>query len=261
MGANAVTSIPDFVALQVLTADELNVVNCGIPVFADSSARDAAFGGSGEKTLAEGQYAFLEDTNATQFYDGSTWQAVGVTPALVPMVPTSVAVGSGSATTSANGQVAFTGVSSVSLNGVFNSTYDNYRILFRPNAASTTQNIAARFRVAGVDSSASYVENDIFNTGTSGVNSSQAGQTLIYVLQQNSPAQQEFAASTYDIYGPALAAPTVGHGANINVYVAPNSYLYLSQFRHAVSTAYDGITFIPSAGTMGGTISVYGYTK
>lgn len=77
MGANAVTSIPDFVALQVLTAAELDVVNCGVPVFVDSTARDAAFGGSGEKTLAEGQFAYLESDKKTYVYDGSSWVLVG----------------------------------------------------------------------------------------------------------------------------------------------------------------------------------------
>jgi hypothetical protein len=75
--ANTQTSVPVFTAGQVLTAAQQNQINTGIPVFADSTARDAAFGGTGEKTLAEGQFAFLEDTNATQFYDGSgTWHLV-----------------------------------------------------------------------------------------------------------------------------------------------------------------------------------------
>jgi len=77
MGANAQTSVPAFTAGQVLTAAQMTQVNTGIPVFASSTERDAAFGGTGEKTLAEGQYAFLEDTNETQVYDGSTWAAVG----------------------------------------------------------------------------------------------------------------------------------------------------------------------------------------
>jgi len=77
MGANAQTAVPAFTAGQVLTAAQMTQVNTGIPVFASSTERDAAFGGAGEKTLAEGQYAFLEDTNETQVYDGSAWAAVG----------------------------------------------------------------------------------------------------------------------------------------------------------------------------------------
>ena len=77
MGANAQTSVPAFTAGQVLTAAQMTQVNTGIPVFASSTERDAAFGGTGEKTLAEGQYAFLEDTNETLVYDGSSWVSTG----------------------------------------------------------------------------------------------------------------------------------------------------------------------------------------
>jgi len=76
MGANAQTSVPAFTAGQVLTAAQVTQINTGIPVFASSTERDAAFGGTGEKTLAEGQMAYLEDTNATQYYDGSSWAAI-----------------------------------------------------------------------------------------------------------------------------------------------------------------------------------------
>ena len=78
MGANAQTTVPTFTAGQVLTADQQNQsARTGVPVFADSSARDAAFGGAGEKTLAEGQLAYLEDSNIVQYYDGSSWATVG----------------------------------------------------------------------------------------------------------------------------------------------------------------------------------------
>lgn len=78
MGANAQTTVPTFTTGQVLTAAQMNQsARTGVPVFANTTDRDAAFGGAGEKTLAEGQYCYLEDTNVTQFYDGSTWSTVG----------------------------------------------------------------------------------------------------------------------------------------------------------------------------------------
>ena len=77
MGANAVTTVPVYVAGEVLTAADMNITNSGIPVFADSTARTAAFGGTGEKVLAEGQYAYLESDNSTSVYDGSNWISVG----------------------------------------------------------------------------------------------------------------------------------------------------------------------------------------
>ena len=76
MGANATTFVPSYTSGEVLTAANLSVTNSGIPVFADSTARTAAFGGTGEKVLAEGQYAYLESDNSTSFWDGSAWVAV-----------------------------------------------------------------------------------------------------------------------------------------------------------------------------------------
>ena len=77
MGANAQTTVPTFTTGQVLTADQMNQsARTGVPVFADTTARDAGFGGSGENTLAEGQLCYLESTNVVQFYDGSTWKTL-----------------------------------------------------------------------------------------------------------------------------------------------------------------------------------------
>jgi hypothetical protein len=76
MGANAQTAVPVFTAGQVLTAQQQTEINTGVPVFATTVTRDAAFGGAGEKTLAEGQFAYIEATNTTQYYDGAAWQSV-----------------------------------------------------------------------------------------------------------------------------------------------------------------------------------------
>ena len=77
MGANAVTTVPVYVAGEVLTAADMNITNSGIPVFATTVTRDAAFGGAGEKTLAEGQFAYIEATDQTMYYSGASWLALG----------------------------------------------------------------------------------------------------------------------------------------------------------------------------------------
>lgn len=80
MGANAQTSVPTFTVGQVLTAAQMNTsARTGVPVAADAAARDGLFGGTGEKTLAEGQLVYLEDLNIVQFYDGAAWATVGPT--------------------------------------------------------------------------------------------------------------------------------------------------------------------------------------
>jgi hypothetical protein len=60
-----------------LTASQQTQINTGVPVFATTTTRDAAFGGAGEKTLAQGQFCYLESTGKLQVYTGSAWSNVG----------------------------------------------------------------------------------------------------------------------------------------------------------------------------------------
>jgi len=63
-----------FSAGEVLTASNVQtyLMDQAIPVFADATARDAAI-----TSPAEGQFAFLKDTDAFQVYTGSAWVAAG----------------------------------------------------------------------------------------------------------------------------------------------------------------------------------------
>lgn len=64
-----------FPAFSKLSSDDVNnyLADQVIMRFATTTARDAAFGGVGEPTLAEGMTAYIDDTNAIQVYDGSNW--------------------------------------------------------------------------------------------------------------------------------------------------------------------------------------------
>jgi hypothetical protein len=132
MGANAQTSVPAFSANQILTAAEMTEVNTGIPVFATTTTRDAAFGGAGEKTLAEGQYAYIEASNATQYYDGSAWQTLGATPGM-----TLVIAGSTSA------------AATLTLDNVFTSSYRNYKLFIDGVTSADDIDIPLKFRAGG----------------------------------------------------------------------------------------------------------------
>jgi len=75
MGANAQTSVPLFASGEVLTAANQNLsAGTGVPVFATTATRDAAFGGAGEKVLAEGQLCYIEAApKRFQVYDGTAF--------------------------------------------------------------------------------------------------------------------------------------------------------------------------------------------
>ena len=75
--ANTQIKVPLFAAAEVLTAANMNIsAGTGIPVFATTVTRDAAFGGAGEKVLAEGQFAYIEASDELQYYDGVAWAEV-----------------------------------------------------------------------------------------------------------------------------------------------------------------------------------------
>jgi len=63
-----------FGAGEVLTAANVQtyLMDQAIPVFASSTARDAAI-----TSPSEGQHCFLKDTDAFQYYTGSAWVAAG----------------------------------------------------------------------------------------------------------------------------------------------------------------------------------------
>jgi hypothetical protein len=63
---------------EVVTAADFNsfVADQVVMVFADATARDAGFGGTGEPTLAEGMVCYVSDTNEVQVYGGSAWATI-----------------------------------------------------------------------------------------------------------------------------------------------------------------------------------------
>lgn len=60
---------------DVVTAANLQqyVQDQVVAVYANSTARDAAYGGAGEPSLSEGMFCFLKDTDTLQYYNGSSW--------------------------------------------------------------------------------------------------------------------------------------------------------------------------------------------
>jgi len=65
-----------FTTGEVLTAAQVqfNLQNQSIMYFADAAARDAALTVG---VVQEGMFAYLADTNATVFYNGTAWEGIG----------------------------------------------------------------------------------------------------------------------------------------------------------------------------------------
>lgn len=235
MGVNAVTSVPTYVDGEVLEASRLNVTNSGIPVFATTTTRDAAFGGTGEKTLAEGQMAYIEANNVTQYYDGAAWQTLGGL--------TFIASTSGTA------------AAALTIDNCFSSTFENYRLLV---VGKTSADVYCKiqFRVGGVSAATNYAYQLLTANGVNITSSSASGQTGGHIFACDT---NETNTASIDIFKPNVAIAT-GYSA-VNLY---NSATISSNFvtgRHTTATAYDGFTIFPTSGTITSTVYVYGYAK
>jgi hypothetical protein len=250
MGANAQTTVPTFTAGQVLTAAQLNnSARTGVPVFADTTARDAGFGGAGEKTLAEGQLCYLESTNVVQYYDGAAWATVG------PSTPSGLAFITGA---------AFTTATSVSLpNDTFTSTYRNYRMIWTISAVTSDADFTMRLRAAGSDNTtANYgVSLGGITTNTSAfLGTSSSGATSWTVGEQDATLVRYVL--VVDVLQPQVAEFTYLVG-NLN-YVNKAASSVIAQSGTSsflATTAFDSLTFISSvASSITGTYRVYGYS-
>ena len=250
MGANAQTTVQKFVDGAVLTAAQQNTsAATGVPVFATTVTRDAAFGGA-NKVLAEGQTCYLESTNVVQYYDGAAWATVG--PAAAPT----------SGLVVVKAEQSFSAASDFFADNVFTSAYTNYLL----SCNYTTVSVGGLgypqlvLRVGGVDATTSYNNQRLQSSGATVSGARSTGGVAFDFGQRTSG---DFKSSfQIDIAGPQVAQPTSFMSRNScadGAYTFPLSFYVTGN--HSLSVAYDGFKVYPYTGTITGTYTVYGYGK
>ena len=154
---------------------------------------------------------------------------------------------------------SFSGVVSQSLNDIFTSTYANYLINF--NALQNTSNgtIVFKYRTSGSDNSTTNYFFSITGLSTSGADNMQsASDTQSYFVRGFASGR---VAANLNIYSPELAQTTLSTSTASGTSNAGNQASYVGGSLFNAATVFDGITFLTSAGTMTGTIRVYGYNN
>lgn len=243
MGANATTKVPSYVAGQVLTAADLSITNSGIPVFANSTDRTNSFGGTGEKTLAEGQFAYLEDDDKTYYYDGAAWKEVG-----------------GAGLRFITG-ASFTTATSFSLpTSTFTSTYRNYRLLMTLTAVTADADFTIRLRASGTDNSSTNYQQMAAGSNTTPVASlaGAAGATAFSAGESDVVCRYSL---SMDILAPQVVENTYIHGfyTFVDKPATLNFYRNFGQMFTATNQ-FDSLSFISSvASSITGNYRVYGY--
>ena len=203
----------------------------GVLPFADSAARSTAL-----PTPTEGQYSYLQDTNATEYYNGSAW--VTADTGLVQ-----ISYGN------------FSGASVQAIDSVFVASPNVYMLIINSQGTvAATTYMSFNMRTAGtpLTSAASYEYSGIinshvsgpvrdYNTNTFGVLGNVGavvGQFVVWIVV---PASSNYPTLFSQMFG---VGSTTTFAGNYNTRVT-------------VAGSYDGIQFQPASGTMSGTYRLY----
>jgi hypothetical protein len=240
-----------FTAGAVLAAADVQsyLQDQSVMVFDSSAARSSAIG----TAVSEGMVSYLKDTDLVESYNGSAWSSIAPasTSGLNLVTPTSVA---GTGVTFSGGAVSFSASTSVSVNGCFTSTYENYQIMVYLANASASAAIHLRFRASGADnSSANYARSKFYitNANASGSDSGSTGANE-FILTDSIGSNS--AALTLNVYQPQVAQKTMHQ--TISTTGTGNTQLNTGSM--TVTTSYDGFTILPASGNVTGVLRVYG---
>jgi len=175
---------------------------------------------------------------------------------LVVITPSSIAYSGTSASINADGSVDFSAVTSLSLNGVFTSDYDNYMISIR-HLGSANAAIRYRLRVSGEDNStaSSYTRQSINVSDTTVSTNSASDDNGLIGNSQSSNMNGD----TVLFFGPYLTQRTATRSMNIKSNSGASFYDYATT--HSQSTSYDGFTIYPNSGNLTGIMTVFGFNQ
>ena len=241
---NEQTSVPLFASGEVLTAANMNIsAGTGVPVFASTTTRDAAFGGASEKVLAEGQLCYLSSTNVVQYYDGAAWATVG--PATAGAVTLLETLSPSAAATS-----QFT-------DGIITSSYNFYEVKYDLNTTFSAQMrnagstiTAGNYTRGGVTVSTAGTLNNNYNTGETSLRiqtSTATPQRFAGTIRLYAPSTSANQLFTFDTSWSQYSGATQQTGAGL-------TYIY------EANQVYTSLLFTATSGTLTGTIKLYGWS-
>jgi hypothetical protein len=236
-----------FTAGEVLAAADVNsfLMDQTVMSFAGTAAR-----GSAIPSPVEGMYTNLEDTDDLQFWNGSAWRSPFGLTRLVNQ--------------------DFTTATSVILDNVFTTQFDNYKVFIKGDVVSVgnTQVVAMQFRKAGSTITASnYRQAGWFFEATGSTQAGYQGQNggssaNVILLGAGGPTSSY---SSMEFINPAIAGSQTGwtnlgfHQYGNTTAANSNKIGYFVNGAYTVNDNFDGFILTPGSGNITGNIKIYGY--
>jgi hypothetical protein len=173
------------------------------------------------------------------------------------LLPSSVTVGSGSGSVNGNGTVSFSGASSIAIDGVFSSVYDNYMMNIKFSGASATDtDILFYLRNATPADITSGYQTELLTQASTAIAGSAVGTGLI---GKTSSIGVGYDGYTVHIYSPFLTVKKT-HNSRGHWNVSGGTQYQVSTASLIDSTvSCQGIKIYASSGNFTGNISIYGF--
>jgi len=254
---------------EVLTAS--NVMNYlqdqAVMNFAGTAARGSAIG----TAVAEGMVSYLNDTDNLEVYRAigtaaPSWNPVAFrseveslpTPALVPIIAPTVRYSAGTATANTDGTISFSAVTSIAVDNVFSSTYQDYKIIYTVDSRSVSASTFFRFTTTGTQTTSAlwYYGGAYWGASGSGFGTfinANADFSINNVASgyNNTRSRSEVTVSIKDQNAPILDVIS-NDGPN-----GSGGRLYGGRWNDS-GTDYDGFRLNYSSGNVTGTLKIYG---
>jgi hypothetical protein len=222
---------------EILTAEDVNsfLMDQTVMSFAGTAAR-----GSAIPFPVEGMVTYLEDIDDLRTYNGSSW----VSPYGMTLV----------------NSTTFTSVSSQTINNVFTSAYDDYKILVTIDSSATSGDPTWQLTVGGTATTSNYgsihVQSVINNPTvyTPAANSAGTDEWRLSIQSSTLPST----AVDITLFSPNRARRTMFTKLSTGAFAAGNEFFMITASGHQTdSTQFDGFR-MNFAGNTSGRVKVYG---
>lgn len=175
---------------------------------------------------------------------------------LILVTPSSATAGGtgSSATINPKGSVSFTSCTTLDLDGVFTSTYTNYRIVMSTGFSLGTS-ILMQYRAGGSTATGNqynYQAQEANSTTLAGSRTTAVSSIAVGYAYSNTGV-------ILDLYGPNLAEQTVSRSISPSPQITFTLIDYAGV--HTLGVAYDGIRFTLNTNAISGRVCVYGWSK
>jgi len=239
--------------------DAIQDVERNIPIKVDGATeRNSKY-----PTPEAGDAVWRTDSGVEQRYSATSptgWY--GATTGLMKVKPSSVVFSGGTGSVSDSGLITFSAVTSITVNGIFNPAFKNYKLLFNLQNTSANGNIYLRYAADGVaDSSANYYRTNFYSNSASVSGTYGAiNNGLLLVWQPGATARSGLAETTF--YTPYSGRPVCDNTCISSGAAVTPGILRESIYFNSTTTTFDGFYIYPGLGgatTMTGSMLIYGF--